>query len=114
MIIAIVRYKLPEHIDREDCRRHFHTIAPGFADVPGLISKHFICADDGWAGGVYQWRSREDAESFYSGPWLSGIVSRYGMEPEISYFDVFAHADNARDAIDLYDSEGRPSARSSR
>ena len=39
MITAIVQYKLPPHIDLAACAAHFRTIAPGFRDVPGLISK---------------------------------------------------------------------------
>ena len=51
MIAATVRYKLPPHIDRAACREHFHKIAPGFRGVKGLISKHFIWSESGWAGG---------------------------------------------------------------
>ena len=54
MIAATVRYKLPPHIDYDACRAHFHKIAPGFQPVKGLISKHFIWRESGWAGGVYQ------------------------------------------------------------
>src|SRR5262249_28527288 len=81
MITATVRYRLPAHIDRAACMEHFHKIAPGFQSVKGLISKHFIWSETGWAGGVYQWQTREDAEQFYGGPWRDGIVERYGMAP---------------------------------
>jgi len=54
MITATVRYKLPSHIDYAACRAHFHKIAPGFRQAKGLISKHFIWSESGWAGGVYQ------------------------------------------------------------
>ena len=74
MITATVRYKLPPHIDHDACREHFHKIAPGFQQVQGLISKHFIWSESGWAGGVYQWQTLEDARRFYSGPWLDGRV----------------------------------------
>ena len=56
-------------------------ISPGFCEVEGLISKHFIWSEGGTAGGVYQWHSLDDAKAFYSGPWLQGIVERYGNEP---------------------------------
>jgi hypothetical protein len=102
MIIATVRYKLPPHIDCTACRKHFHNIAPGFRDVPGLISKHFICGEDGWAGGVYQWQRIEDAKAFYCGPWLDGIVARYGMKPQIELYEVFAVTDNARGSVELF------------
>ena len=64
MITATVRYKLPPHIDYAACREHFHKIAPGFREVKGLISKHFICNESGWAGGVYQWE-RIDADVLF-------------------------------------------------
>jgi hypothetical protein len=34
------------------CREYLHKIAPGFQHVKGLISKHFLSSEDGWAGGV--------------------------------------------------------------
>ena len=95
MITAIVRYRLPRHIDRAACRDHFEMIAPDCHKAKGLISKHFMWSESGTAGGVYQWQSLKDAKAFYSGPWRKGIVERYGMEPEIEYFTVFCLTDNA-------------------
>jgi len=103
MITATVRYRLPAHIDCISCREHFHKIAPGFRDVKGLISKHFIWSESGWAGGVYQWETREDAARFYEGAWRDGIVERYGMQPQIEYYEVFALTDNARGTVELFE-----------
>jgi hypothetical protein len=105
MITATVRYQLPPHIDPAACREHFHKIAPGFQHVKGLISKHFIWSESGWAGGVYQWETREDAEVFYSGTWLDGIVERYGMRPQIEYYEVFALTDTARGRVELFEED---------
>jgi len=58
MITAIVRYRLPPSIDQAAGAAHFQKIAPGFRNVPGLLRKQFIYADDGWASGVYLWRTR--------------------------------------------------------
>ncbi|MGH7111676.1 MAG: YdhR family protein [Stellaceae bacterium] len=99
MITAIVLYRLPPSIDRDACATHFRKIAPGFRTVPGLVRKQFIHAEDGWAGGVYLWESRAEAEAFYSGPWLNGIRERYGMDPEIRYFDTACITDNALAAV---------------
>src|ERR1700744_274880 len=94
MITGIVQYDLPPHIDEAACRRHFHMIAPGFLQVPGLIRKQFIhAAEAPVAGGVYLWESRQAAEAFYSGPWRDGIIDRYGAPPRIMYFETFAIAD---------------------
>src|SRR5260370_15526547 len=76
MITAPVRSQLPPHIDHAACREHFHRIAPGFQRVKGLISKHFIWSESGWAGGVYQWETREDAQVFYGGGLVQCIVPR--------------------------------------
>ena len=103
MITAIVQYRLPPTIDQAACAAHFHKIAPGFRNVPGLLRKQFIYADDGWAGGVYLWRTRADAERFYSGPWLDGIRERDGMNPEIRYFHTAAITDNSPQAVLLPD-----------
>jgi hypothetical protein len=103
MITATVRYKLPPSIDSAACREHFHKIAPGFQQVKGLISKHFIWSESGWAGGVYQWDTREDAERFYGGAWRDGIVERYGMPPKIEYYEVFALTDNSRGTVELFE-----------
>jgi hypothetical protein len=111
MITAIVRYKLPLHIDGDACRDHFHRIAAGFQQVEGLISKHFIWSESGWAGGVYQWETIEAARAFYGGPWLQGIITRYGMAPEIEFYEVFAVTDNARGTVEQFEATVlRPSA----
>lgn len=102
MITATVRYKLPPHIDYSACREHFHKIAPGFRAVKGLISKHFIWSESGWAGGVYQWATLEDAKTFYGGEWLNGIVERYGMRPQIDFYEVFALTDNENGTVALF------------
>jgi hypothetical protein len=99
MITAIVQYQLPPHIDLAACAAHFRTIAPGFRDVPGLISKQFIYAEDGWAGGVYLWQTQAAAESFYTGPWLDGIRERYGMDPQIKFFQTACITDNTSTTV---------------
>jgi Putative mono-oxygenase ydhR len=101
MITAIVRYPLPAGIGREACRAHFERIAPGFGTVPGLIQKQFIWSENGVAGGVYCWQSLEDARRFYQGPWLDGILERYGAYPEIEYFTTFAVTDNPGGRVTL-------------
>lgn len=103
MITAIVRYKLPADIGRAQCRAHFEKIAPGFGAVPGLIRKQFIWSERGVAGGVYQWESLDAARRFYSGPWLDGILGRYGSYPDIEYFDTFAVTDNPGGRVTLPD-----------
>jgi hypothetical protein len=93
MITAIVEYALPESIGRKECLEHFSKIAPGFRAQPGFVRKHFIYSEKGIGGGTYLWETREDAERFFSGPWLEGIRSRYGVDPKISYFETLVICD---------------------
>ncbi|HZB91618.1 MAG TPA: hypothetical protein VE397_09265 [Stellaceae bacterium] len=94
MITAIVLYRLPPSIGYDECRAHFLRIAPDFLGVPGFVRKHFIYGiDGGVAGGSYLWESLEAARRFYDGPWRDGIRERYGVEPEITYYETFAIAD---------------------
>jgi hypothetical protein len=44
-----------------------------------------------------------DAKAFYSGPWLDGIIERYGMPPQIEFYEVFALTDNARKSVELFE-----------
>jgi len=90
MITAIVRYKL---------LAHFHKIAPVFAKEKGFVRKQFIWNENGIAGGVYQWETLADAKAFYQGPWLDGILARYGVYPEIEYFVTFAVAEQSGEVI---------------
>lgn len=101
MITAIVRYRLPATIGRDACREHFHRIAAGFGEIPGLIRKQFIWSETGTAGGVYQWHSLADAKRFYQGPWLDGILARYGTYPDIEYFETLALTENPGGAVTL-------------
>src|SRR5215471_4480042 len=103
MITAIVQYRLPPGMGLEACAEHFRRIAPDFRTVRGLIRKQFIHAEDGWAGGVYLWQTRAAAEAFYTGPWLDGIRERYGMDPQIRFFETACITDNAIEAVLLPD-----------
>jgi hypothetical protein len=53
--------------------------------------------------GVYLWQTRAAAGAFYTGPWLDGIRERYGMDPQIKYFETACITDNALEAILLPD-----------
>src|SRR6266478_3628100 len=76
MITATVRYKLPPHIDRAACREHFHTIAPEFRHVKGLISKHFIRSGSGWAEASTSGRRSQTRKRSMRAPGATASSSR--------------------------------------
>jgi len=57
---------------------------------------------------VYQWERIEDATAFYTGPWLEGIIQRYGMKPQIDFYEVFAVTDNTRGKVELFEEAVAP------
>lgn len=95
MITAIVKIKKPAALTLEKYTESTRAIAERFQSIPGLVRKNFLFSDDeGCAGGVYTWESREAAEACYAGPWLDNIRNLFGVEPEISYFDTPLIVDN--------------------
>jgi len=95
MITALVQFKLPEPITREKAKEIFSSTAPKYRDVQGLIRKYYVLSEDGkTAGGVYLWKSREDAEKLYTDDWKKFIVEKYGAEPSVQYFATPVVVDN--------------------
>ncbi|NLH81498.1 MAG: monooxygenase [Phyllobacteriaceae bacterium] len=95
MYLTLVRFRLDRPISLEDATRRFALSAPKYLGVQGLIRKHYVCSDDGLTvGGVYLWKSRDDAEACYAGEWRDRVRVLYGVEPEISWFDSPIGVDN--------------------
>jgi hypothetical protein len=95
MITALVQFKLPQPVTREKAKEIFLNTAPKYRDVHGLIRKYYLLSDDGTTGGgVYLWRSREDAEKLYTDDWKRFIVEKYGTEPSVQYFATPVVVDN--------------------
>ena len=96
MITAIVQFKLPQAITREEARNIFAATAPRYLKLPGLTRKYYILAQDGGtAGGVYLWQSRADADRLYTDEWKEFVKGKYGAEPSVTYFESPVVVDNA-------------------
>jgi hypothetical protein len=95
MITVLVQFKLPQPITRDKAREVFLSAAPKYRDTEGLIRKYFVLSEDGGAaGGVYLWKSREDAERLYTNEWKNVVRERYGAPPSVTYFDSPVIVDN--------------------
>ena len=88
VIVAIVRFPLDPPLPADDVRAMFEASAPSYQDVPGLLRKHYLRAEDGaTAGGVYLWKSRAAAEAVYDDAWHERLTDKYGAPPTIEYFE---------------------------
>jgi hypothetical protein len=95
VITAIVQFRLPQPITRDRAREVFSNSAPKYRAVQGLVRKYYILSPDGGtAGGVYLWRSRDDADRFYTDEWEEGIRTKYGTQPSVNYFECPVVVDN--------------------
>ncbi len=95
MITAIVQFKLPQPVSREQGKEIFSSTAPKYRDVPGLIRKYYLLSMDGQtAGGVYLWESRQQAEQLYTEEWQKFIQGKYGSRPSVTYYESPVIVDN--------------------
>ena len=100
MVTALVQFPLPASVSRDTATELFKGSAPKYRDLPGLVRKYYLfSAESGTGGGIYLWKSREDAERTYTAEWKRMIRERYGAEPRITYFDTPVVVDNATGEI---------------
>ena len=100
MITALVQFKLPQPVTREKARELFSSTAPKYREVQGLIRKYYVLSQDGGsAGGVYLWKSQQDAERLYTDEWKKSIQERFGSQPMVTYFESPVVVDNVAGAI---------------
>ena len=95
MIIAQVQFPRSEPISLEDVTAIFESTAPKYKGRQGLQKKIYTRSEDGLiVGALYFWDSRADAEATYTPPWREMVTSKYGTEPEITFFDAPVVVDN--------------------
>jgi hypothetical protein len=95
MVTAFVQFKIPVPLSRDQAKEVFLSTAPKYQEAPGLIRKYYLLSEDGGTvGGVYLWKSKEDAEGLYTNEWKNFIKEKYGGEPSIVYFQSPVVVDN--------------------
>lgn len=72
----------------------------------GLLMKYYLSRESGGSGGVYVWRSKKDADAWYTPEWSSRLEETYGAKPSVIFYDSFVQVDNTRDQI-VVDGEPR-------
>lgn len=100
MITALVQFKLPQPVTPEKAKDIFLTTASKYQATPGLIRKYYLLSQDGGtAGGVYLWRSQQDAERLYTEQWKGFVRDKYGAAPTVTYFQSPVVVDNVMKEI---------------
>ena len=95
MITTLVQFQIGGSDQVEAIKKVFVDSVPRYQQVPGLLRKYYLISEDSIrAGGVYLWKSREDADALYTDEWKQMIRDKYGSDPVISYFESPVIVDN--------------------
>jgi hypothetical protein len=76
--IGIVRVKTPWFAPKFVVRAKCRAAVPEYEAIAALDEKLYVLTEDGHFGGIYVWRSRADAEAYYSPAWRQGVRERRG------------------------------------
>lgn len=100
MITTIVSFPLPPGLSIDTLKKDLVGVAPQFQAPPGLLRKYFLISEDGAAsGGVYLWKTSEQARDFSEGFLRSMIRENFHVDPSITYFDTPVIVDNITSEI---------------
>ena len=73
MHIQVINFNL-EGITRAEYESVCDELAGDFAELPGLISKHWLADEENNTyGGVYIWESRDDYQAFLNSELFAGV-----------------------------------------
>ncbi len=95
MITTFVEFLLPRPMSLEEAKATFESTAPKYLNMPGLIRKYYFRSEDGTkAGGIYLWKTKQDALALYTDEWKAFVRGKYGTEPKLNFFDCPVVVDN--------------------
>ena len=87
-VAVVVTIPIPAGFPREKVLAGMQQSIPQYQAIPGLARKFFTLSDDGQFGGIYLWRSRTEAQAWFSDAWRAKAKATYGAEPQVSYFEA--------------------------
>ena len=100
MTTSITRFQLPSGIPTEAVKNGFLEVAPKFKHPSGLLRKYFLISEDRkTGGGVYLWKSMEQARTFSEGMLRPMLREKFKVDPSIEYFDAPVVVDNVTSQI---------------
>ncbi len=105
MIIALVEIPLPgPRRSQEEVIAQSLASTRIFNDVQGLRRKYYLDSAEG-GGGLYEFASREDAETWFNDGWADWMEGRFGVRPLLRLFDNPVVLDNEAGEVRV---NGRP------
>ena len=99
MIIALVQIPLnvPERPHRNVIEQSLESTKI-FHNVKGLLRKYCLNSEAG-GGGIYEFATREDAETWFHDDWANWMEGRFGSRPTLTLFDNPVVLDNQKGEV---------------
>lgn len=69
-----------------------------YRDVKGLRRKYYLNGDQA-GGGVYEFATREAAETWFHDGWADWMEGRFGVRPTLTLFDNHVVLDNEKGEV---------------
>ncbi len=88
MIVTIVRFPNSTTSSLDAATRMFAGSAASYLEIPGLLGKIYLRAENGSVGGVYWWTDRRRAEEKFNREWQKGVAKKYGAPPIVEFYDA--------------------------
>lgn len=102
MIVEMVTFDSPEGFTDDDLIADARSTVDHWRANPDLIRKHFTKGADGKVMGIYIWPDRAAAERAHDAAWVARFRERTGVEPGITYADLFMVIDNVSGEVQEY------------
>lgn len=100
MYCVLWTYAVPPQLTESVIRQQFEAVADRYLGIPGLVRKYFGFTADGKSViGIYLWKSREDADAFYTTEWMAGVTGRWGAAPVRTEWVVPVVAESAEGRV---------------
>jgi hypothetical protein len=75
-------FHVPEGTSKQDLVKTINASAPTYLGIPGLIRKYYGIAEDGKTlVGIYLWKSKQQADAFYTTQWVAMVTDRWRSAP---------------------------------
>lgn len=102
MIVAFVQFQMPPQTTVADAAAIFRSTAPRYLGMAPLVRKYYIFnPETRRAGGCYLMHDRAAAERVFDESWRRLVTERYGVTPEVTYFEVPVIVDNVTHEISI-------------
>ncbi len=94
-VVVIVRVPKPWYAPKAVVVGKMRDTVPLYAKLPGLVFKAFSFErDSSDFGGLYFWRDRASAETWFNPAWFERVRKERGVEPQVRMFEAPVSVDN--------------------